>query len=185
MNMSEPQLGQLITGTAERDAIHVAVVPLIAGQKIYRGDNFKLSSTDYRVAYSTREGAEDAIGIVDPFLKDYIVKKGEQFWGLLFPNTVTGMRHHWQHPSFDNAKTDMTESEIWLRDFADKWHFNFQEMINAGVNKDYVVAHGVDIHSRYDLDDGEHDLFWHHLANYTGRKFDEDHRETNIWSCSC
>ena len=25
------------------------------------------------------------------------IKEGDIFWGLLLPNTVTGMRHHWFH----------------------------------------------------------------------------------------
>jgi hypothetical protein len=41
------------------------------------------------------------IGIVDPFL-DQPVRPGEEFWVFVYPNTITGMRHYWQHPAFAN-----------------------------------------------------------------------------------
>ena len=39
---SEPILGRLIEGDVERDAIHIAIVPLIAGGTLMRGGRFRL-----------------------------------------------------------------------------------------------------------------------------------------------
>lgn len=180
------ELGKLIEGEAERDAVHVAVVPLIASCDLYPGCSFKLKVGSHTEAVET-DRPSDAIGIVDPFLTDY-VKRGKKFWGFLFPNTVTGMRHHWEHPAFGPLPT-YSESELWLRQFAERWNFDFDQLIEAGVGPAdmigdrYVVAHGRNC-SRYDLGE-DYELFWKHLEKYIGKKFSKSHREKMSWSCSC
>jgi len=108
--MSEPNLGHLIGegDDVNRDAIHVAVVPMTAGEDLSIGSAFRLGSTDQYTAYNGNYG--NAVGIVDPFLNAsevtyWRVEKGQKFWGFLFPGTVTGMRHHWMHPAF-KERTD-------------------------------------------------------------------------------
>jgi uncharacterized protein (TIGR02996 family) len=82
-------------------------------------------------------------------------------------------------------------SKEWLRNFASEWNFNYSEMIRAASadggdysGSNYVVARGIDLHSRHELDDDE-PRFWSHLSVLTGRSFDEAHREDFGWSCSC
>lgn len=93
--MSDPitTLGQLLDSSAQRDAIHIAIAPVVAAEFLRVGQSIALDSA----GKATGEGA--AIGIVDPFLK-MPVEPGERFWMFLLPNTVTGMRHHWSHPTF-------------------------------------------------------------------------------------
>ncbi len=208
--MHTPELGQLITGPAERDAIHVAVVPLIAGEELRPGDPVRLKpgTTDValRGTYNDRnEPHSPRIGIVDPFidpLGHLWIREGTRFWCLLYPGTVTAICHDWQHPAFIERKVG-SESEQWLLDFAAKWNFRFDEMIDAAVGRGqwepgddddgpgefdrcrYVVARGRDLHSASDLDDGEESLFWSHLEAYTGQVFSEEHRRGMGWSCSC
>jgi len=187
---SDVKLGELIVGPAERDAIHVAVVPLVAGEELYSGSKFRLAFGSTQVAlrgdYNDKDSGNPAIGVVDPFLGDLYIRKGQRFWGVLFPGTVTGMRHHWQHPAFDHPPKAGNEHELWLRQFADKWNFDFEELISAGKgDSEYVVAQGVDCHSKNDLDDDEHTLFWHHLEAHVGKEFDTEHRDNMGWSCSC
>ncbi len=99
-------LGKIITTPQQRDAIHVAVAPVVANSELKPGQ---------RVGF-VREGSNlvgpgvEAIGIVDPFLSTG-PRKNQEFWLFLFPETVTGMRHHWKHPAFDGEKA-MAERQM-------------------------------------------------------------------------
>jgi hypothetical protein len=95
--MSDVKLGATPPENAERDAIHVAVVPMVAGQTLQPGQRVELFTR--KTALATRGVG---VGIVDPF-RDCAVMCGETFWLLLHPNTVTGMRHHWSHSSFSDS----------------------------------------------------------------------------------
>lgn len=103
----EPDLRErTISANEQRDAIHVAIVPLIAGDYLYSGQTFKLAFGSTEIALGTAGEYDDknAVGIVNPFIQGQrSFEKGERFWGLLFPGTVTGMRHHWENPAFDNV----------------------------------------------------------------------------------
>lgn len=101
--MSDAKLGTLIDETARRDAIHVAIAPMIAacelepGQRVGKGKNGTAS-----------RDAREHIGIVDPFLPEP-VNAGERFYVVLFPGTVTGMRHEWSHPAFPSIAERVPE----------------------------------------------------------------------------
>lgn len=186
----ETELGKIITKKdAKRDCVHIAIVPLVAGEDIRRGESIKLAYGTADIALNAEQAyGDDVIGIADPYLSEYRVEKGQRFYGFLTPGTVTGMTHHWQHPKFDNVKKPKDEHEAWLRAFCDKWNFRFDELIQAGTSDDdcdYVTAYGRDIHSRSDLDEGEETEFWSHLEALTGKTFSEEHRARERWSCSC
>ncbi len=78
--MTGPVLGQLAPADAGRDAIHVAVLPMMATRLLLPGQRLKN-------------------GIVDPYLID-AVQPGQRFWLCLYPNTVSSLRHVWTHPAF-------------------------------------------------------------------------------------
>lgn len=90
----QPNVGELCHEGAMRDAVHFALAPveadhlLIPGQRVGLGVNGRATT-----------GVKDLIGIVDPFFKDLILE-GQKFWLFLYPNTITGLRHVWQHPAF-------------------------------------------------------------------------------------
>lgn len=93
-----PNIGHLITeDNARRDCLHFAVAPLTAGEFLEPGDHFILNEEGEAVA--TLSVNPYAIGVVDPFLTTD-VNKGQRFWGMLKPNTITGLRHVWSHPAF-------------------------------------------------------------------------------------
>src|SRR4051794_34315639 len=98
--MSESvQVGRLITGNPGRDAIHVAVAPVTAGDDgMEPGAGAGFVGRDRDTAYLVGRG-EGAVGIVDPFLTEP-VRRGQRFYLFLFPNTVTSLRHVWTHPAF-------------------------------------------------------------------------------------
>lgn len=101
-----PEVGKLITGQAFRDAIHVAIAPVVAGEQLAPGTRVVL------VNGVARDGAwikTPSIGIVDPFL-ERPVYVGEKFYIFLFPNTVTSLRHAWTHPAFTTQVPKKEES---------------------------------------------------------------------------
>lgn len=191
--MSDIKLGQLIEGEQQRDAIHVAIAPVTAGEKLSPGDHVGFLP-DGRIG----ELGQPHIGIVDPFLKRS-VRPDEKCWLLLYQQTVTGMRHHWAHPAFDVPAKPATptkqESEAWLRQFiatndcpeyelvikaASGGHVPDDEFYGRAYTNDgeYLHFNGRDAHSEIPPE------FWDHVENVTGVKIPADKRATSF-SCSC
>jgi len=89
--MNETKLGQLIETTeSKRNAVHVAAEKLMPGEWVglVEENNFELVGD-----------SSVPVGIVDPFLRSP-VRKGQRFYLCLPPNSVTSLRHSWDHPAF-------------------------------------------------------------------------------------
>lgn len=183
--MSELALGKIIEGEAHRDAIHVAVAPVEAAHRLNPGERVGLLE-DGRAGWMVK-----SIGVVDPFLST-AVPAGERFWLFLYPNTVTGMRHHWQHPAFkgDAAGTtteawDVRRSEEWLRAYAARMspylapETAYRRLVE-GLRGGELFAEGSDLHSLSELDDA--DELRRHAERVLGIEIDWG-RFT--FSCSC
>jgi hypothetical protein len=181
-------------GDEQRDAIHIAVLPVVAGEILRAGQKvafaYGSTSTVIRALDDYEAAQRPSVGIIDPFLDEWMVKPGQRVWLFLHPNSVTGMRHHWQHPAVDLLPSNAaTESETWLHRFAERWGFNYDEMMKTASDPTaegfpYIIAHGKDLHSVGELGD-DHELFWQHMALLTGRAFDHEHRNKVGWSCTC
>ncbi len=93
-------LGKVITDPKYhddyRDAVHVAVIPAVAGEHLDPGMRVGPGRDGM---YVECVNGVDLVGLVDPFLPN-AVKRSERFWLFLYPGTVTSLRHHWQHPAF-------------------------------------------------------------------------------------
>lgn len=89
-------LGMIHTRQEYRDAIHLAVEPVEAGQALKAGDHIYLLDGK---AYKLPKTSSDTLGIVDPFLMAP-VKEGEKFWLVVYPRKITSLRHVWSHPAF-------------------------------------------------------------------------------------
>lgn len=101
MSVTELGIGKIITTPQERDAIHVALTPVVAGEELQPGQHVGVMlCEDGR--YHAHTGAFPNIGIVDPFLIES-VKESQECWLFLYPNTVTSLRHEWTHPAFSKA----------------------------------------------------------------------------------
>lgn len=192
---AQDTVGKLIDTSEGPDAIHIALAPVVAGEDwLSPGDDigFVYGSTTI-VKRKERCYDQKTLGIVDPFLLE-APKEGQRFWMFLLPNTITGLRHLWTHPAFGQQALPSNDSELWLRKFADSWNFDYDELIALasgpqgiagwGGKENYIVAMGIDLHSRGELGE-EEPLFWKNLEVMTGKRFDENHRENFGWSCSC
>lgn len=197
--MSDVVLGRLLDGDAQRDAIHVAVAPVEASCLLAPGAH--VGPVSARVDLM---GISDKpIGIVDPFLKA-MVQPGERFWLFLYQNTVTGMRHHWEHPSFPDAspslppedgvvsdyeqgcwedrQRQLNRSMQWIETYAEDFGLEYQDLMTAADN---YLSHG-----EYLIEGGRFegerisDDFWIHYQNVTGKAIDPD-STGNFFSCSC
>src|SRR5262245_55868441 len=98
------KLGEIINplDNPQKDAIHIAIAPVVAGcNGLKPGEHITLDKD----GSATREGLllNQAIGIVDPFLKEEVLI-GQTFWVFLYPKTVTNIRHDWTHPAFTNLE---------------------------------------------------------------------------------
>lgn len=84
-------LGQIIPPDAKqfKDAIHVAIAPMIAGECLKPGEHVGIEEGG-KMYLATM--LIEPIGIVDPFLKNITVGVGERFWLFLYPGTITSLR---------------------------------------------------------------------------------------------
>jgi len=187
-----PKLGQLITDEQHRDAVHIAVAPVIAGMTLKPGD--RIGFTDNGDAYTVVKNAKKTIGIVDPFLHEKAVYVGDRFYMFLFPNTITSLRHEWTHPEFEHedalASVEPTlyklkgavAEEKWVSDFADGIGSTYAEIMQGAddyiKSGDYLVRGGT--FEGYSIPDE----FW---DNYEAIKRTQIRREDrgSFLSCSC
>ena len=182
------ELGKLIEDENEqRDAIHIAVAPVVAGEIMAPGTRIGL------VGGSSETVGIDAdhIGIVDPFLSGAVFK-GDRFWMFLFPNTITSLRHDWTHPAFKPTAAQrieaMNPSERWIREFADRVGLGYETLLEGAA--DWVRSKERGDYGEYLCFGGllesqsVPDEFWPHYEVVTGKTVKEEHRES-FFTCSC
>lgn len=98
-------LGMIHFKPEKRDAIHLAVDPVIAAWPLDVGQKIGIING---MAYPTGAIVDDGKkvpyhGIVDPFLPRG-PDTGETFWFVMAPRMVTSLRHVWAHPDFPEAE---------------------------------------------------------------------------------
>ena len=182
-----------------RDAVHVAVIPVVAGQILKPCDHVGFKTSTVEIAGEQEAFADGApLGIVDPFIKGY-VEKGQRFWLYLYPRTITSLRHQWTHPAFPDAKVSETyappasklASEQWLRAFIKMSdcpdYDTVMKAVTTGkppeeddgnyyVDKEYLHFGGRDAHGEIPPE------FWDHVEIVTGQKMKV---RPTYFSCSC
>ena len=161
-------LGKLATEDAGRDAIHIAVAPVVAAQILSPGEHVGINGDGQAVS------SMNGIGIVDPYLMR-AVKPGERFYLCLYPNTITSLRHHWVHPAFkEEAPAELAKveddlhkeaSRKWIEEYAAIGKFSYDEFMDAAKTGDYLCCEGFDTPDEY----YNKEEFWKHYAVVTGR----------------
>jgi hypothetical protein len=184
-------LGTIIDEKQKRDAIHIAVLPVIAAERLLPGQDVSVMDGE-----AFRLGAH--VGIVDPFLKTH-VEPGQIFWLLLYPRMVTSLRHVWTHPAFadDDASAVATkpaeeepEGPSPYRLVA-SWATIDRYAKQAGMDRDGLMdatksykQRGAWVTLDHSSFDGLGDDFWTAYDEVTGEETPESERE-NFFSCNC
>ena len=175
------KLGQLIDTPQERDAIHIAVVPIQASVSMHPGTRVVLDS-----AGKAKPG-EPAIGVVDPFLAS-AVPTGARFWLYLNPGSITSLRHEWTHPAFEaltkTRAAHLSDSEAWIAEHANLLGLSADVLMENAENwlqfEDYTVQHGTE---RW-RDNFNPTEFWHHYEVVTGKVIAQDKKQS-FYCCTC
>lgn len=192
-------LGTIIDPTSGRDAIHLAVEPVEAGEKLYPGQHVSLKD-------GIAMGSGKLIGIVDPFLPG-AVHMGQMFWLVVYPRQITSLRHVWEHPAFPPSGldalpadassapvnlapaaplSDKTKSEAWMRMWAVRnmgTDYYGDGMLSEGAAYDTAIEAGHRQHvGPYEsAADNINDEWWDHWETITGEKG----ARGSYFSCSC
>lgn len=103
-------LGMIHQYGEKRDAIHLGVEPVEAGEDIRKNSHIGIGSDGK--AYVANDAIK-ALGIVDPFLSRG-PKKGESFWLVVYPRQITSLRHVWEHPDFPNSGETGTKEDDYV-----------------------------------------------------------------------
>lgn len=190
-------LGTIIDSRAGRDAIHLAVEPVKAGESLQAGQHVGIVNG---VAIGAKSGARDwaikKLGIVDPFLTKP-VEAGQMFWLVVYPRQIASLRHVWTHQDFpDEQKTPLVaqrravdpEDELILRQGAAAKGINYGDFM-AAINEyisdresgdsDNTICFGEDLNYD-DLPTG----FWDAYGRVTGKNIPESYRDV-YFRCAC
>ena len=175
--MSESlKIGKIITEPQSRDAIHMAVAPVVANETLSRGQRVG-------VVDNVASAFLKPVGIVDPFLDRDYVAKGQQFWIFLFPGSITSLHHQWEHPGFkadDGEGAKKMASVKWLEGWCEEHDITAEKLTEAIRN-----GGEIDDPSRYHGDGEDPEMgeeFWEHYERATGQIVGEDQRQL-YYSC--
>lgn len=177
-------IGQLLPETAGRDAIHIAVAPVVAKERVSPGQNVGVDGTS----------TCPHVGIVDPYLVTDVLPGG-RFFIFLYPGTINTLRHQWTHPEFDKEgplirplSDARAEAKAWIAQHADELGLSMGRLMEHAKTwledpnewPEYVVEKGSE-HWRNTFDP---DGFWPRYELLTGVTVREGRRES-FFSCSC
>lgn len=184
-------VGTILEGEHRRDAIHVAMAPMVAGGEIYRAAFVGLNSEGKAIMVPPPV----ALGISDPFMRE-IIEPGQQFFVWLRPGTITDLRHHWTHPEFPEPVTPVIDpftsnpdSVVWLKDYAEGLGETYEDMMSGAAHwlRDQTfwlggppeATRGSNLEGVYTSD-----RFWSHYQLATGVLVSMD-RQDNFFTCVC
>lgn len=179
------KIGKVLEGPGPKDAIHVAVVPVLLAEDMHPGDWVRV------VGGKAYKADEKAIGVIDPFLDEYLLFEDTWVYMLLIPNTITNLSHEWTLEEFDSNSAfeeipRLDEDSVdWLEDFAHMHNTSYDALVVkclealASDNEfPYITFYGRDIH---EIPDG----FWDHFRKATGLTVLESAAEKVDFTCSC
>ena len=112
-------LGTIHKYKERRDAIHLGVEPVVAGESgLGAGDYLKWENSNRERVVFADPDTDSVIGIVDPFIREPI-NEGDSFWLIVLPREITSLVHVWEHPSFPSFAESVAE-EITFDDLGEE-----------------------------------------------------------------
>jgi len=192
--MNDLGIGKPIVGQQNRDAIHVAIAPVVATQRLQPAQHIGISNGQSDLAGTP-------IGIVDPF--GPTIEKGQQFWLFLYPGSITSLRHDWTHPAFEqeifcdpSVESKKTKdcspkdySIAWMQDWAEKHtpgnYYNEED--DDDIDPELAFHTAIEAGRKHHIGPYESardyidDEWWSHWENITGEKGVRG----SYFSCSC
>lgn len=172
--MEQLKLGSIITDKQERDAIHIAVIPITVTVPVRPGHHVNATG-----------GKENPIGVIDPYLPaSTVVQAGQTCWLFLYPGSITSLRHEWTHPAIDKHQRSIK----WLTEYAEAFDMPYEALMHAVgdyVDNGEYIRIGFDTPERaYDIMDQT--KFWMHYQLVTGKKIPMKTKEQgSFFSCAC
>lgn len=173
-----------------RDAIHIAVAPVVAVTFLAPGEHIGFVEAPERVG---RNYVGSPLGIVDPFLQKP-VSPGERFWMFLYPNTITSLRHQWTHPAFGAQDAPQTTHISQIDHAAKSREWIAEHAKQLGLTPDVVMEdaehwlmyqeHKVQQGSERWRDNFNPTEFWHHYEVVTGELVPADEKQS-FYCCTC
>lgn len=177
---TQHNIGKILEGEYRRDAIHIAVLPVIATQKLAPGQD---------IGFYGKEGnqvgiVKTPIGIVDPFLQKMVMPE-QQFFMFLYPNTITGLRHEWEHPALEKRVLDVQaekkhEAEQFIHSIAARGYISYESLLEHGARGETPTFST----EMYEVSEEDKDKFWTCIETLTGFKAPSSLRQ-EYWSCAC
>lgn len=178
-------LGTILRDKAEKDAIHIAIAPVTAAEKLYPGQHVGFVEGSTHIVSASRP----SVGIIDPFLTSAVFQD-HRCWLMLYPNTITGLRHEWTHPAFEQqagkiSKDDHIEkSKAWIAEHADLLGLSAGVLMENATdwleNEYYFVQQGRETWR----DNFNPTEFWHHYEVVTGKVVADD-KKKSMYCCTC
>lgn len=179
-------LGTFIGEGEKRDAIHLAVVPVKAGEILLPGNHVVVKDG---VAFYTKVNGPGGVGIVDPFLPRAL-RKGERFWLVIYPRKITSLRHVWSHPDFPEEAPPEAPANEKSKDESMQWLTKFFKSIGI---KEHQIDDAIQIASEHRdgwglyLFNKEGNIpaeFWDHIEVVADIRIPDASR-ASYFSCSC
>lgn len=178
-------LGKTIDTIALRDAVHIAVLPVTAGEDMWRGQSVRI--IDPNASEIVVHSGPPSIGIIDPFLTGNVMR-GQRVWLLLYPNTITSIRHDWTHPVFGRTGA-VKAAEEWMREFAEQANLSYRDVMQAGryslADDSYFVQRGETFARDLMGDPATRIAYWKNFGILTGTAITEKQEEHPVFTCAC
>lgn len=182
----------LADNQGERDAIHLAVEPVIAATTLSPGEHVGIKDGKAVSGRFRKNKDVKMLGIVDPFLKMDIVA-GEKFWLVVYPRQITSLRHVWAHPDFDEESyvmfpnVDGTDNAVlypspkelaykWIQDYANRLSGSYYDYRNDSDSYADITAEELIETAKTHLDGG-----WGDFIVYGGM-FEGEYTEPEFWN---